>query len=91
MEAMSTSQNYDDGLLDIMLETESEEQRMARLNRLRAAEIKRRLKTIDGERIRPLAAIVSNKATEYDSEKLTSLENEAEALRKELSELGGAI
>lgn len=70
---------------------ETTKERQAREKRLRKAEIKRRLKTIDSERIRPLAAIVSNKATEYDSEKLTSLEREAEALRAELSELGGAI
>lgn len=87
---MSTLQNYDD-LLDVMIEenVESAEEKQARENRLRVAEIKRRLRVIDNERIRPIAAIVSNKSTEYDSEKLANLENEAEALRMELSELGG--
>lgn len=87
---MSTLQNYDE-LYDVTVEemAESAEEKQARENRLRIAEIKRRLKAIDNERIRPLAAIVSNKATKYDSEKLTSLENEAEALRMELSKLGG--
>ena len=83
---MSTSQNYDDQL-DIMLETESEEQRTARLNRLRAAEIKRRFAAIDRERIRPLAAVVAGTGTEEDKDRLTQLEQEAQTLRVELATL----
>lgn len=79
---MSTLQSCDNIIL-----TESEEQKQARLNRLRAAEIKRRLKAIDGERIRPLAAIVADKATTYDVEKLEELEAEAQSLRAELAQL----
>ena len=84
---MSTSQNYNDDLLDIMLEQESEEQRMARLNRLRAAEIKRRFAEIDQARIRALAAIAIDKNAETDRAKLIELEQEAQALRVELAEL----
>lgn len=82
---MSISQNYDE--LDLILETESEEQRHARLNRLRAAEIKRRFAAIDRERIRPLAAVVAGTATNADKDKLAALEQEAQALREELSGL----
>lgn len=84
-ETMNTSPNYDDFIEPV----ETAEEKQARENRLRIAEIKRKLKAIDNERIRPLAAIVSNKATEYDSEKLANLEDEAATLRMELSELGG--
>lgn len=83
---MSTLQTFD----EVTEAVETAEEKQARENRLRVAEIMRRLKAIDSERIRPLAAIVSNKATEYDSEKLANLESEAAALRAELSELGGA-
>lgn len=80
---MSTSQNY-----DIITEpVESEAEKQARLARLRAAEIKRKLKNIDGERIRPLAAIVAGTATEYDTNKLAALEVQAAELRKQLAEV----
>lgn len=83
---MSTLQNYDDQL-DVMLEQESEEQRTARLNRLRAAEIKRRFADLDRERIRPLAAVVAGTGSDVDKDRLTQLEQEAQALREELAEL----
>lgn len=80
---MSTLQNYDEFIEPV----ETAEEKQARENRLRAAEIKRRLKAIDTERIRPLAAIATNKATAFDNEKLVALENEAEILRAELENL----
>ena len=80
---MSTLQNYDAE----MLEQETEEQKQARLNRLRAAEIKRRFAVIDRERIRPLAAMVAGTATDTDKSKLTQLELEAQTLREELAGL----
>ena len=82
---MSTSQNYNDDLLDIILEQESEAQRTARLNRLRVAEIKRRFEEIDQVRIRALAAIAIDKNAEADRAKLIELEQEAQALREELA------
>ena len=69
---MNTSQN-----LEFIEQTESESEKRARLNRLRAAEIHRELKAIDGERIRPLAAIVAGTATDFDREKLSQLEQQA--------------
>lgn len=84
---MSTLQNYDEHL-DIMLE-ESAEEKQARLNRLRAAEIKRRFTAIDRERIRPLAAVVAGTGTDEDRDKLARLEQEAQALRDELTGLEG--
>ena len=80
---MSTLQNYDEFIEPV----ETAEEKQARENRLRAAEIKRRLKAIDAERIRPLAAIVAGNATDYDSDKLSALESEAQALRAELAGL----
>ncbi len=83
---MATSQNYDNP--DIFVEpVESEEEKQARLARLRAAEIKRELKHIDTQRIRPLAAIVTGTATDYDSKKLSDLEQRAQELREVLSHL----
>ena len=64
---------------------ESAEERAARLNRLRAAEIARRFAEIDRERIRPLAAIAAGTATDEDRSRLAALEEEAKALREELS------
>ena len=78
---MNTSQN-----LEFIEQTESESEKRARLNRLRAAEIHRELKAIDGERIRPLAAIVAGTATDFDREKLSRLEQQAAQLRAELAE-----
>ena len=66
---------------------ESAEERAARLNRLRAAEIARRFAEIDRERIRPLAAIVAGTAEDEDRNKLAALEKEAAELRTELSGL----
>ncbi len=83
---MPILQNYDNP--DIFVEpVESEEDKQARLARLRAAEIKRELKAIDTQRIRPLAAIVAGTATDYDSKKLSDLEQHAQVLREELSHL----
>ena len=78
---MSTSQQIDINI------NETAAEKQARENRLRAAEIMRRLKVIDTQRIRPLAAIATNKATAFDNEKLVALENEAEILRTELAAL----
>ena len=66
---------------------ESAEERAARLNRLRAAEIARRFAEIDRERIRPLAAIAAGTATDEDRNRLAALEEEATELRTELSGL----
>lgn len=74
------SQNF-----DFTEPTETAEERAARLNRLRAAEIARRFAEIDRERIRPLAAIAAGTATDEDRNRLTALEEEAKALREELS------
>ena len=76
------SQNF-----DFTEPTETAEERAARLNRLRAAEIARRFAEIDRERIRPLAAIAAGTATDEDRNRLTALEEEAKALRAELSGL----
>lgn len=76
------SQNF-----DFTEPTETAEERAARLNRLRAAEIARRFAEIDRERIRPLAAIAAGTATDEDRNRLTALEEEATALRTELSGL----
>ena len=80
---MSISQNFD--IPDIPEETAEEKQ--ARLNRLRAAEISRGFAEIDRERIRPLAAIVAGVGTDEDREKLAALEEKAQALREELAGL----
>ena len=66
---------------------ESAEERAARLNRLRVAEIARRFAEIDRERIRPLAAIAAGTAEDEDRNKLAALEKEAAELRTELSGL----
>lgn len=76
------SQNF-----DFTEPAESAEERAARLNRLRAAEIARRFAEIDRERIRPLAAIAAGTAEDEDRNKLTALEKEAAELRTELSGL----
>ena len=83
---MSISQNYDyDGAMLAAEETERE--KAARLNRLRAAEIKRELKAIDNARIRPMAAILADVGTGEDKSRLDELEARAETLRTELSAL----
>ena len=76
------SQNF-----DFTEPAESAEERSARLNRLRAAEIARRFAEIDRERIRPLAAIAAGAAEDEDRNKLAALEKEAAELRAELSGL----
>lgn len=83
---MSTLQNYDyDEAVTAVEETERE--KAARLNRLRAAEIKRELKAIDNARIRPMAAILADVGTDEDKSRLDKLEARAETLRAELSML----
>ena len=82
---MPILQQYDDNNTDIYAETEQDKQ--TRLARLRAAEIKRELKAIDTQRIRPLAAIVAGTATDVDRRKLAELEIKATALRTELAEV----
>lgn len=74
------SQNF-----DFTEQSETAEERAARLNRLRAAAIARRFAEIDRERIRPLAAIAAGTATDEDRNRLAALEEEATALRAELS------
>lgn len=68
---------------------ETEQERMERENRLRAAEISRRFAEIDRERIRPLAAIVADVGTDEDKSRLKALEEEAAALRVELAGMEG--
>ena len=53
----------------------------------RVAEIKQRLLEIDTESIRPLRATVVGSASEYDTQKLATLEQEAMALRTEMKSL----
>lgn len=78
---MSISQNFD------YTPEETAEEKQARENRLRAAEISRRFAVIDKTRIRPLAAIVAGVGTDEDKAKLAALEREAEQLRAELAEM----
>lgn len=77
------SQTYD----EIIEPRETDEERAARENRLRAAEIAREFAEIDRERIRPLAAIASGSATDEDRDRLAELEARAAALREELAGL----
>ena len=79
------SQNYD----EIIEPRETDEERIARERRLRAAEISRRFNEIDRERIRPLAAIVAGVGTDEDKSRLAALEQEAAQLRAELAEMEG--
>lgn len=79
-------QNYDFDKAVMAIE-ETEAERNARLNRLRAAEIKRELKAIDNARIRPMAAILAGVGTDEDSARLAELEIKAKILREELAGL----
>ena len=56
-------------------------------NERRVQEIKQRLAEIDTESIRPLRATVDGSASEFDTQKLATLETEAQALRTELKSL----
>lgn len=78
------SPNYDEAMIAV---EETEREKAARLNRLRAAEIKRELKAIDNARIRPMAAILAGTGTDEDNSRLDKLETRAETLRAELSTL----
>ncbi len=71
--------------------TETPAEKQAREARLRGAEIMRRLKAIDNQRIRPLAAIVSGNSTDEDMDRLSALESEAQALREELAKLNTEV
>lgn len=86
MVTMSTLPNcdYDEAMIAA---EESEAERNARLNRLRAWEIRQRFAKIDSKKIRPMAAIDTGEATDTDREILKTLETEAQALRAELSTL----
>lgn len=53
----------------------------------RVQEIRQRLLEIDTESIRPLRATADGSATEFDTQKLATLEQEATALRTELASL----
>jgi hypothetical protein len=55
----------------------------------RKSTILTRLSAIDTERIRPLAAIATQTAVQFDHDKLAALEEEAATLRAELATLGG--
>lgn len=57
------------------------------INEQRKQEIYARLNAIDTESLRPLRAIARGTATDYDTEKLKALEDEAVALRQELASL----
>ncbi len=72
---------------DIIEPRETDEQRAARENRLRAAKISRRFSEIDQARIRPLAAIVAGVGTDEDKSRLKALEEEAAQLRAELADM----
>ena len=56
-------------------------------NERRVQEIKQRLAEIDTESIRPLRATMDGSATEFDTQKLATLESEAQALRIEMNSL----
>lgn len=58
-----------------------------RQNAARKAEILKRLNEIDFESIRPLRAVLTETAEDYDRTKLEALENEAKELRTELGGL----
>lgn len=53
----------------------------------RIDEIKERLAQIDIDSVRPLRAIAAGSHTQFDSDKLASLDSEAAALRAELASL----
>lgn len=72
---------------DIIEPRETDEQRAARENRLRAAKISRRFSEIDRARIRPLAAIVAGVGTAEDKSRLKALEEEAAQLRAVLADM----
>ena len=72
---------------DIIEPRETDEQRAARENRLRAAKISRRFSEIDRARIRPLAAIVAGVGTAEDKSRLKELEEEAAQLRAGLADM----
>ena len=55
----------------------------------RIDEIKSRLAEIDNESIRALRAVGAGRGAQADTDKLVSLETEAESLRAELIALGG--
>lgn len=55
----------------------------------RIAEINKRLRQIDAEAVRPLRAIAALEATQFDHDKIASLEAEAQSLRAERAELEG--
>jgi len=57
------------------------------LDALRVKEIDTRLSQIDTESVRPLRAINNGTSTQYDIDKLTALDNEAETLRTERATL----
>jgi hypothetical protein len=57
------------------------------LEEIRLAEIDARLAEIDMESVRPLRAQSAGDATEYDTNKLAALENEAASLRTERAAL----
>lgn len=57
------------------------------LNQARIAEINQELNEIDLKSIRPERSIRVGKGTEYDTQKLEDLDNQATALRFELAEL----
>lgn len=81
---MSLNYDYDEAVMAI---EETEREKAARLNRLRAWEIRRRFAVIDRDRVRPIAAIETGEATDADREMLESLEAEAQTLREELAGL----
>lgn len=64
-------------------EPDEEEERKSKIEKIMA-----RLRELDSESIRPLRAIAENKATDEDTEKLKTLDAEAETLRIKLRELG---
>jgi hypothetical protein len=63
-------------------------QSAAELAEQRKAEILARLAEIDAASVRPLRAIAEGNATDFDRQKLASLDGEAATLRAELAGLG---
>ncbi len=73
---------------DIVELSEDEiKQRTAQANQFRITQINQRLTQIDIDSVRPLRALTSGNATDFDKQKLSKLDAEANELRDELKAL----
>ena len=77
-------------LKDIEAEQKAEEERIKQMENAEETErLLKELDEIDKQSIRPLRAIADNTATQFDKNKLTELDTQAQTIRKRLSELKG--